>query len=204
MTTALTQLGSTRRSKPVSASLRLIGSSRPDAGGERKTARLRAARGHVGRNIILARGVLGVTQEELAHRAVVGRATIAQIEAGLADSRLGTVASIAAALGVHPLLLLARPDDLAHLRHFAEPTDRLAARIPREQIELIEKHRAAGLLKSIVLAGQLGARAVAQLGLDSPNARLGGALGSIVRPGLGTVAAALFASSLPPGWPEGC
>jgi transcriptional regulator with XRE-family HTH domain len=59
-----------------------------------------AVRRVLARNVFLERERAGLTQAALSAKARLSRATLALIEAGQADPRLGTLVTLAAALGV--------------------------------------------------------------------------------------------------------
>jgi transcriptional regulator with XRE-family HTH domain len=60
----------------------------------------------VGRNIAAERRRLGLTQEELGHRADVHPVEVGRAERGVRDMRLSTVAKLADGLGVPAMKLL--------------------------------------------------------------------------------------------------
>ena len=55
--------------------------------------------------IATARRAAGLSQQQLATKAGVGRGTIQRIEAGAVDPQVGTLLSIARVLGLEPLLV---------------------------------------------------------------------------------------------------
>ncbi len=71
--------------------------------------------GEIGRRARELRELLGLTQEEVAGRALVARNTIARIERGDRIPGIGTLARIAAALGVTEQELLGRSDRVDEL-----------------------------------------------------------------------------------------
>lgn len=78
---------------------------------------VRNASGDLARNLVAARSAAGLTQQMLAKRSGISRATIAQIEAGDSDPRQSTIAFLAAALGVSPIALILSPREAAALAH---------------------------------------------------------------------------------------
>lgn len=64
------------------------------------------------RKLKLARQAKGLSQEELAHRADLDRNYVGILERREKRPTLSTVQRLAVALEIHPLVLLAEPDDL--------------------------------------------------------------------------------------------
>src|SRR5436190_18814986 len=135
-------------------------------------ARPESAAAVLGRNLVAARLIAGVTQHDLAAASGVSRATIAQLETGVSDPRLSTVVELAAALGVSPLVLLAGSVEVRVLA--ALPSD-LAARpvgVPQHEVARMDVLVRSGLIKDRNRAARAGA-AVARSAADpSPAAAI--------------------------------
>lgn len=137
---------------------------------------------NLAKNLVLARNACDYTQSELAERADVSRATIAQIESGEGDPRLSTIIDIATSLEISPVLLLLGEDDLNSIIKLIKefPKDD----IPEEDVEEMRRLLSSGLKKHKLKAAKLGvARTV---GLSSA----GAAIGSVLIPGVGTIVGA--------------
>lgn len=156
------------------------------------------ARVAFGRNLILARTALNLTQEALAELAGISRATIAQIETGDNDSRLSTVGELSKALGVSPLLLLLRDAELAGLtRLLPRPAvERVVQQLTPDQAAQMHAWRDSGLQRNLLRVAELGAAAAAMAGLHSRGAAVGAAIGSALEPGPGTGVGAVFGEML--------
>lgn len=154
----------------------------------------------VAKNLTLARASLDVTQEELAENSGVARATIAQIEAGASDARVGTLHDLASALKISPLLLLIHANDLTSIARWvnrsalAQVLDQL---LPAE-IERLNRLRETGLRKDLVRVAKAGVAAAEAAGFTSPAAVAGAGIGSTVAPGIGTAIGALLGAALDP------
>jgi len=152
----------------------------------------------VARNLVLARFALDVTQDRLATASQVSRATIAQIESGNSDTRLGTLAELARALGVSPSLLLLRPADLTSLLHFVRRSaiDRVLSKLSTQQLKLMNELRQTGFQKDLLRAAQLGIDAAGHAGFKTPGAVVGAGIGSAIQPGVGTAVGAVLGVAL--------
>jgi transcriptional regulator with XRE-family HTH domain len=148
----------------------------------------------VARNLVLARHALGVTQEMLATRSGVSRATIAQLEAGANDSRLSTLSDIATALEISPALLFLSQADLAALARVIPrgELDRVLAHLPAGEVTHMNNLLASGLRRNLLEASLSGITAAEAAGFKSAGAIVGAGIGSTLAPGLGTAIGALF------------
>lgn len=152
----------------------------------------------IARNLIVARGALGVTQDELSERSGISRATIAQIESGQADFRLSTLADLARALRVSPVLLLLGQADLESLLSFVHRplVEPLLSRLTPTQIQQMQRLKDSGLQKNLVRAGRVGAEAAGAAGFRSVGAVVGAGIGSTLIPGLGTAVGTALGAKL--------
>ncbi|MCP3710201.1 helix-turn-helix domain-containing protein [Paraburkholderia sp. CNPSo 3274] len=80
---------------------------------ENITSRQASFRERLARNLRFFRGQQGLSQEDLADRAGIHRTHIGQLERGRRSVTLDTLVSLAQALGVDELELLAERDDVA-------------------------------------------------------------------------------------------
>ena len=62
--------------------------------------------GHFGQNLMRERKRVGITQDELALRALLHRTEISQLERGMRLPRIDTLLKLAGSLGVKPEVLL--------------------------------------------------------------------------------------------------
>lgn len=155
-------------------------------------------RDRLARNLIVARGVLRITQDGLAEAAVVSRATIAQIEGALADCRLSTLDDLARVLGVSPVLLLLSETEITALANGLSNVlvSSILGHLPVERLEEMNRLHRTGLQKNLLAAARLGIEAAKAAGLDSVGAQVGAGIGSVIRPGQGTAVGAVIGSSL--------
>jgi len=146
------------------------------------------------KNLVIARTTSGMTQQELAAAADIARATIAQLEAGIGDPRLSTIAALAKAVRVAPSILLGDAelaDALSHccgqisLSVSVAPSDRAQMR------DLIES----GLLKDRLRAARIAAAAAHRAGLDERGI-VEAAIFSAFEPEHGVAIAALLRGSV--------
>lgn len=160
------------------------------------------------RNLVVARQVSGVTQHQLAAGAEVSRATVAQLETGVCDPRLSTVAELARALGVPPTVLLLGADEVAAVtRLAAELAERPVAVTPAD-VRRMRIYLASGLLKDRNRAAQVGAGAVRAAADGEPAApdpaAILAAIFSTIEPGSGTATGAALGRLLTaPGGNDG-
>lgn len=143
------------------------------------------------KNLVAARTVAGVTQQELASRADVSRATVAQIETGSSDPRLSTIIHLAEALGVPSLLLLAGVEDvraLTAISSAATVKDAAPLAVGIHEVERMQRLLRSGMLKDRLRVARLGAAVARATGHTDPAVLIGAAIFSACQPGPGTVA----------------
>jgi len=177
----------------------LQGESDSSPKGRRQTSKIvptaqPAVPASLARNLLLARHVLGITQDALALESGVSRATIAQIERGDTDCRLGTLSDLSAALGIFPALLLLKADDLTAFVQFVREAAvaRILAHLPTDQIQSMNQLNNSGLPRDYLRVAVYGVRAAAAAGYRQRGAAVGAGIGSTVQPGLGTAVGALM------------
>jgi transcriptional regulator with XRE-family HTH domain len=151
----------------------------------RKTSR-RFSAGRLARNLVIARQVLGITQQQLAAKAEVSRATIAQVESGVSDPRLSTIGDLAAALGIATIvLLLGEAECRALLELTRQHSGQRAAVEPRDE-QRMRLLLASGSIRDLHRAAQHGADLARTAGEDAPAAATLAAIFSTIAPGEGT------------------
>jgi transcriptional regulator with XRE-family HTH domain len=149
------------------------------------------------RNLVAARVAAGVTQQQLADRAEVSRATIAQIEAGVSDPKFSTILQLAHALNVDALLLLLGTNEVETLASLLE----LDLDTPHyhqlrtSDLREIQRLVGSGMLRDRLNAAKLGAAAAQAVGYATQGS-IGAAIGAAIRPGIGTVIGAALAQLL--------
>lgn len=147
------------------------------------------------RNVATARAFRGYTQEQLADRADLSRPTIAKIEGGDAEPTLKTIAALATALEVPPLMLLVDKKVLAGTNELMASEDVLAlTHTDPAELEKIDRLRDSGVRSKQAEASQVAAKIAAQAGWTGSATTLGAVLGAAVLPAIpGIIAGALIA-----------
>jgi len=140
------------------------------------------------KNLVAARIISGMTQHELAAAADVSRATVAQLEAGLSDPRLSTVAALAKALGIAPMSLLASGEEVDALVGLAAQS---VAAPPRADVTRLRFLLESGMLKDRVRAARAGAALARELGYAQPAEYVTAGLFAAIQPGAVSVGAEL-------------
>lgn len=157
------------------------------------------AQSTLAKNLALARSACNVTQEQLAERAQLSRATIAQIEGGDADPKLSTIMELAIALGVSPVILLLDEQDLKALARVSNNMPK--SNLSESQIEDMRRLIQSGITNKITKAVSIGVGAVAGLGLTTTGAMVGAAIGSVLMPGVASIVfAACLGTALSKKW----
>lgn len=149
-------------------------------------------------NLSAARIGIGLSQDQLAEAAKVSRATIVQLEGGAGDPRLSTLAAIAAALGITPVLLLIGRDELNAIANMTNngEAERIREHLSDEEQEEMRRLLRSGLPKNRGKAVNIGTNAATAAGLVVAGAVAGSAIGSALLPGIGTVIGAALGSWL--------
>jgi len=138
------------------------------------------------KNLVVARVVAGMTQQDLAQRAGVSRATIAQIETGCGDPRLSTVTDLAKALEISPVLLLLGSLEVQALSAIHEGAIPSPVEIGPEKLERMRDFVQSGMLKDRLRAAKLGAAVVRGISGAPSSAVVTAAVCSPIIPGEGT------------------
>ena len=149
------------------------------------------------RNLVAARIAARMTQQQLADRADVSRATIAQLEAGIGDPKLSTVILLAAALQIDPFILLLGTREVNTFVSLTK-VDLQAPRLERlrtSDLRELQRLVASGMIRDRASAARLGAAAAAAQGY-AQQASIGAAIGAAILPGVGTVLGAALAELL--------
>lgn len=147
-----------------------------------------------------ARIATGLSQKELAASAGLSRATMVQLEGGEGDPRLSTLSAIAEALGVSPVFLLLRREDMKAIALASDSKEakRVRKNITDAELETMRRLLRSGIAKNRAKALAMGAGAAAAAGLAA-GAVTGAAIGSVLLPGVGTAIGAALGSLLSRG-----
>lgn len=151
----------------------------------------------VARNLSAARIGMKLSQDELAAEAGISRTTIVQLEGGEGDPRLSTLAAIAGALGITPVILLIGRDELTAIANASTSgeAERIRKHLSAEGIEDIQRLLRSGLSKNRSKAVAMGAGAATAAGFAA-GAVAGSAIGTALLPGIGTIVGAMLGSWL--------
>lgn len=157
----------------------------PASGGPRLPAREPAA-STVARNLVVARDLVGMTQHELAARSGVSRATIAQLESGGGDPRLSTIADVAEALGVSPVILLSGRKEVTAFTGLCRDLADRPVGINDQDVARMHAFAGSVLHRDWSRAARIGASVARAAGCKSPGAAATAGVFSVVAPGRGT------------------
>lgn len=142
------------------------------------------ATARLGQNLVAARTAAHLTQQELADAAEVSRATIADIERGIADPRLSTIESLARALGTTPMMLLLEREALEVAARIGDVAASMT--VSADSVRKMYDGLGAANSRGYQQAAREGVRA---LGVGG-KAAIGAAIGSALLPGVGTIVGA--------------
>jgi DNA-binding XRE family transcriptional regulator len=145
---------------------------------------LRAA---LSQNLLIARQVRQLTQDELATASGVSRTTIVQLEDGKGDPRLTTVVNLASALGVAPILLLMGKEEMLAIYNITQnpPSPAAAA---EAQLRTMSQLLQAGLRRPSKSREGSADQPIGQA--------IGAAVGSMLLPGMGTSIGSMLGAML--------
>ncbi len=168
-----------------------------------------AAESLLAKNLVVARILSGLTQQELAAVSRVSRATIAQLETGSSDPRLSTIVELARAMGIPPIALLLGADEVRALADLlsardpqADARDPASADPPRfpavgsRDVFRMEEFVRTGMLKDRLRTARLGAAVVRNADPSDAATPILAGIFSPFLPGVGTVAGAVFSELL--------
>lgn len=139
-------------------------------------------------NLVVARAVSGMTQQKLAEASGVSRATIAQIETGVSDPRLSTLADLAEALRIVPMVLLAGTAEVTALSKLTGDLSARAVRVSGADVARMQQLLSTGMLADRRRAARIGGAAARVAGETGAAATVAAAIFSAVVPGAGTAA----------------
>lgn len=160
----------------------------------------------IAKNLIIARTVNNMTQEELAQRAGISRYTIVQIENGEGDPKLSTLSDIASALGFSVALLFLGENEFKAIQTMNnEQAEKfINENISPEELKQLNKLSKSTLQKNHIKAARMGVEAAQKGGLvpaknsevasAAAGAAAGAAIGTILLPGIGTAIGAAIGS----------
>lgn len=153
---------------------------------------------NLARNLVAARTALEISQDTLATRASVSRATVIQIEGGEGDPRLSTLVSLADALSVSPMFLLLGREDLEALSNLrkSKGIPIVSDELSEEDIETMRRLLRSGISRNRNKAIKMGTAAASAKGVVAASALAGAAIGSILLPGIGTTVGAVLGAFL--------
>jgi transcriptional regulator with XRE-family HTH domain len=137
------------------------------------------------KNLVVARVIAGITQQELADASGISRATVAQIETGYSDPRLSTIVELAKALHMSPILLLVGPVEIQALTRLVQMENIGTPGLDTPLLLRMRQYLDTGMLKDRVRAAQVGAEAVESTA-SSPLGPISAGIFSAVSPGLAT------------------
>ena len=146
-------------------------------------------------NLSAARSALGMSQDELAAKGGVSRATLNQLEGAEGDPRLSTLVGLAAALGISPVFLLLGRDELdaiAKAPGSKEAKD-VQAHLTPEELDTMRRLLRSGVAKNRTKAVTMGSTAAATAGVAA-GAIAAAAIGTALLPGIGTAIGTAFAA----------
>jgi len=149
---------------------------------------------NVAKNIAAARNAMDISQDVLAEKAHIGRATLIQIETGKADPRLSTLIKIATALEVNPSMLLMGKVEFEAIASFSmSELECTLQKFDPNMVELTRHLVDSGMDRNRNRAAKIGGEMSSAVGMAS-GAISGAAIGTILLPGLGTVIGAALGS----------
>src|SRR5687768_12725726 len=134
-------------------------SSEPIVGidGRRPSTRNRPVGQTLADNLLAARTIAGLTQQELADAAGVSRATVAQLETGDGDPRLSTIVHLAEALQISPMLLIVGKPEVTALALLAKENLERPIKLADADAERIRRLVSSGNVTDRLRAARVGA-----------------------------------------------
>ncbi len=153
---------------------------------------------NLARNLVAARTALEMSQDTLATRASVSRATVIQIEGSEGDPRLSTLVSLADALSVSPMFLILGSEDLEALSNLrnAKGLPVVSDELSEEDVETMRRLLRSGISRNRNKAIKMGTTAASATGGVAASTLAGAAIGSIILPGVGTAVGTVLGAFL--------
>lgn len=142
----------------------------------------------VAKNISAARNALNISQDDLAERALISRATLIQIESGRADPLLSTIVKLASALEISPTILLMGKNEIEAIAQVSKSNEcrTTLAELDEEKVQEMERLVESGMDRNRNKAAKMGGEMSGAIS-SAAGAIPGAAIGTILLPGLGTV-----------------